>query len=144
MIITLTSKVIPKTIQLADKIKTGSNSIQIPIFVECPTFVQIWHMAFFIVGTRHRAIAHTCLGFKKCLEPHQHSPKKERLAINVAPPENASLSACDMYTGFLEPVTEGLDRLPSEPIHTRSDPRIREHGRTKCVPAQWARTGNQK
>ena len=77
--ITLTSPGILTSVQLADKNKTSCNSIQTPMFVEHPTYTQVWHIAFLIVGTRYRTIVHTCQQFQKCLEPHWNSPKKGRL-----------------------------------------------------------------
>ena len=49
------------TVQLVDKNKMASNSIQTLIFVEYPIYAQVWHMAFFIVGTKHSTIANTHL-----------------------------------------------------------------------------------
>ena len=39
------------SIQLVDK-GTSHNSVQLLVFVECLTYVQVWHKVFFIVGTR--------------------------------------------------------------------------------------------
>ena len=30
------------------------------IFVGRPTYARVWHVAFFIVGTKRRTVAHTC------------------------------------------------------------------------------------
>ena len=59
-------------------------------FVGHPTYARVWHMAFFIVRTRRRAIASTHSAVPKCLEPRRHCPKKgylRRKAINLVPAE---------------------------------------------------------
>ena len=37
------------------------------IFVKLPMYVRVWHIAFFIAGTRCRTVAHTCLAVPKML-----------------------------------------------------------------------------
>ena len=45
-----------------------------------------------------------------------------------------------MSNSFPESMSGSLDWLSPEPRHTRLNPRIRQHGRLKCVPAQWAQS----
>ena len=55
--IIFTSLEVPTSIQLADKNKTGCNSIQTLIFLEHPTHAWVWQKTFFIVGNHtHLAV----------------------------------------------------------------------------------------
>ena len=45
-----------------------------------------------------------------------------------------------MNASLPESTSDGLDRLPPEPGHTRPDPCTDEHGRLKCVPINGVAT----
>ena len=61
-------------------------TIQTLIFINHPTYMQVWHKAFLWVSSAGPLLTHTWR-FQKCLEPHRHSPKKGCLrhqVINLA------------------------------------------------------------
>ena len=152
-IIKLTSLVVPISVQLADKNKIGSNSIQNLIFVKCFMSMRVWHIAFFIVGTRGKTVTHTYLAVSKmfwaqlAFPPqngcfwHQPINRGQLEPGGTAPwgSRTAGLSVCDMNASFPVSMSDDLDWLPPEPRYTWPDPYIRQHGWLKCFQALWAR-----
>ena len=108
----------------------------------------MWHKAF-LGGFVRRTVAQTCSAAPKFFEPRRHSPKKRRQAINLAPPrtvrawgdgplklEDAGLGELNMNAGLSEFMSDGFDRLPAEPGHTRPNLCTDQHGRPRCDPTQ--------
>ena len=89
-----------------------------PLFVWHLMYAWIWHMAYFIAGTRCRTVNHTCVVIPKmCGVPLTFPYKRGTQVINLAPlkrfrawgtvpwgSRSISLSMCDMNAGFPESV----------------------------------------
>ena len=115
-------------------------------------YTQVWFKSFFIVGTRHRTIAHTHLKVLKmsCL----HSPKKrhpKRQAINLAPPErvrtwgegkptrfkDAGISHETQMLSLSRTCVQQPQLTATTPNYTQHDLHTSKHSRPKCALAQW-------